>query len=330
MSEQKRTVSDIVIDRILKDVDEKGYMPWQRPYKCYNAFNYFSMTPYRGINRIMLEFGEYMTALQVNQYNKSHGEDFKFQKGIKWYPVVFFKEDKRPVSEDEVNKLFPDWVQVDPRDVYIGIKDGWTYMKNGDSSSYYKRRNILRYSNVAERRYFKNSKGELLPSRIETGEAVLSLSKPKDVYDSYIARSGVFVEENYAGVPCYSPMVDTVYLNPHTKNESTWYSTAFHELAHSTGAKSRLNRIGITHEGMDSAKKDEVYAIEECIAEITASLLCGECGVDGFVTSETTLYDNTVAYVQSWKKRIKDFGKEFIYIASQADKAFNYIMNEDI
>ena len=34
------------------------------------------------------------------------------------------------------------------------------------------------------------------------------------------------------------------------------------------------------------------------------------------------------AYVQSWKKRIKDWGKEFIYIVSQADKAFNYICGD--
>ena len=79
---EKKTVSQILIERFLKDVDEKESMPWQRPYKRYNAFNWSTGTPYRGINRIMLDFGEYLTANQLNQYNKEHNEDFRFQKGI--------------------------------------------------------------------------------------------------------------------------------------------------------------------------------------------------------------------------------------------------------
>ncbi len=37
-------------------------MPWQKPYTQYNAFNYFTLKAYRGINRLILPFGEYLTA----------------------------------------------------------------------------------------------------------------------------------------------------------------------------------------------------------------------------------------------------------------------------
>lgn len=103
------TVADRLIDRFLKDVDTEQTMPWQRPYSRYNAFNYFTLNVYRGINRLMLPFGEYMTANQINEYNKTHHEDFRFQKGIVWYPVVFYKSETRDVSLDDVLKRFKDY-----------------------------------------------------------------------------------------------------------------------------------------------------------------------------------------------------------------------------
>lgn len=324
MSEQKKTASSIVIERFLKEVDKRGYMPWQRPYSCYNAFNYFTMTPYRGINRIILEFGEYLTANQINQYNKEHGEDFRFQKGIEWLPVIFFKEDKKSASVDEVVEALPN---ADLNEEgYLGHKDYWSYWREADGS-FVKKRQILRYSDVAERKYFKNSKGEMLPSRIETGEVEITLSNAQQVFDNYVDRSGIVLDTTHLGVPCYEPYSDTVRLNKHTKGEDTWFSTAFHEFAHSTGAEHRLNRVGVAGLG----KKDKsTYAVEECIAEIAACLCCAECGIYDFETSGTMEHDNHVAYVQSWKKKIQEFDKEFIYICSQADKAFNYIMNKEL
>lgn len=329
MSEQKRTVTDIIVDKFLKEVEKNESLPWQRPYQCYNAFNYFTKTPYKGINRLMLEFGEYMTENQIRDYNKTHNTDYRFQKGIVWIPVIFYKEDKKDCSFDEVVSKIEEGKDIN-KEGYLGYAEGWAYYRTGDS--FYKTRKILRYTNVAERQHFKNSKGGMLPSRIETGEVEITLSKPQEVFDNYIDFSGVKVNKEYPGVPCYVPMLDTIQLNPYTRSEEEWFSTAFHEIAHSTGAAHRLNRVGVTHEGAegDTGKSSEIYAVEECIAEITASLCCAECGIHNFVTSETQSYQNNIAYVSAWKKRIKDFGKEFIYIVSQADKAFNYIMDMEI
>ena len=73
-----KSVTDIVLERLLKDVEENECMPWQKPYTQYNAFNYFTLKAYRGINRLILPFGEYLTATQINEYNKKHNEDFRF------------------------------------------------------------------------------------------------------------------------------------------------------------------------------------------------------------------------------------------------------------
>lgn len=322
---KKKSVSDIIIDKILRDVDDKGCMPWQRPYEMYNSFNYFTLHTYKGINRLLLPFGEYITQKQINEYNRTHNEDYRFAKGIKWYPVVFFKTDVKKVSKETVDTLL-EQKKEDLKSINIKSKGrkylfnymGWSYyIEDGE---YYKEHNILRYTPVADRTFFINSKGETLPSRIECGEVEITMSKPDEVLQNYLDRSGIIVEET-VDIPCYSPSLDLIKLNKHFKDEGCYFSTSFHECAHSTGHPSRLNRDSLIKSDKNS------YAVDECIAEITASLLCAETGIHNFETSGTLAYQTNLAYINSWKKRIKNFGKEFIYIVSQADKAFNYIMS---
>lgn len=322
---KKRTVSDIIIDRFLKDVDEKGSMPWQRPYERYNSFNYFTMQTYRGINRLLLPFGEYITRNQINEYNKKHNDDFRFQKGIEWFPVVFYTVQEKEITKDELLEAFPNTDLS--KEGYVGNEGVWAfYIDNG---KFLRKRSVLKYSDVADRKHFKNSKGEMLPSRIETGMVTVELEEPQKVIDDYIAREGIEVVYDSIGTPCYILGLDKVELNPHVKGEDSWFSIAFHEFAHSSGHMSRLNRKGIHYpEGIGPKEKENLYAVEECIAEITASLLCAECGVHDMVTSGSMAYDNSIAYVQGWKQRVRDWGKEFIYIVSQADKAFNFILGD--
>lgn len=329
------SVSDIIIGRFLEDVDKNNMMPWQRPYERYNSFNYFTMAQYRGINRLLLPFGEYITKRQITNYNIKNGfitvkngkcvdikpEAYRMQKGIKWYPVVYYNTNTKPSNREEVISKFPDIDKnlLNKKDVVIGVHERWVYfIKNG---KYIKSLNFLKYYSVADRKYFRNSKGECLPSRLETGEVEIIKQEPMNVINNYVKRSGVRLITNYTDVPNYTPSSDTVYLNPYIKNEDRWFSTAFHELGHSTGSANRLNREGV----IGSRSSKDVCASEECIAEICACLCCAETGIYDFKTSGTNAYNNNIAYVQAWKERIKDWGSSFIYIVSQADKAFNYI-----
>lgn len=320
-----KSVSDVILDRFLRDVEEENAMPWQKPYTQYNAFNYFTLSPYRGINRLMLPFGEYMTANQIDAYNKANNEDYRFQKGIVWYPVVFYKTDVKEVSYKEVSDIFDIDINSLKEGDYIGHDGSWSYYKT--STGYQKRKGILRYFNVAERKHFKNSKGEVLPSRLETGEVEITLSRPREVVEDYLKREGIKVIDT-GDIPCYNIVLDKIEMNNHCVSEDSWFSVMFHEMAHSTGSVKRLNRVGcrILKDVTEDERK-EIYAKEECIAEMATCLCCAECGIYSFETSNTIEYQNNIAYVQSWKKRVKDWGKEFIFLASQADKAFNRIMN---
>jgi antirestriction protein ArdC len=98
-----------------------------------------------------------------------------------------------------------------------------------------------------------------------------------------------------------------------------FYATSFHELVHSTGHKSRLDRPEITHEGIMLA---DSYSKEELVAEMGAAFLANICGIDG------KTFNNSVAYVQGWMKRIKDDKRLIVKAASQAQKAADFIQNK--
>ena len=90
---KKKTAIEVVVDSFLRRVQQEGVMPWQNPHKFGVSINWVSKKMYRGINRIILPNGEYMTKNQLNKYNEEHDTDFKFQKGIEWFPVVFQDEE---------------------------------------------------------------------------------------------------------------------------------------------------------------------------------------------------------------------------------------------
>ncbi len=77
-------VYDIVTERIMERL-EAGTVPWRRPWHSYPAMNWVSQKPYRGINQILLEPGEYAT---WNQVKRAGG---RVKKGAKSELVTFWK-----------------------------------------------------------------------------------------------------------------------------------------------------------------------------------------------------------------------------------------------
>ena len=137
---------------------------------------------------------------------------------------------------------------------------------------------------------------------------------------NYYRASGVKVTRNATGGAYYRPSTDTVNMPLPEQFNSTdtstatenMYSTELHEIGHSTGHKSRLNRLTLTN--------TKGYAFEELIAEITAALLCVELGI----TSEAR--DDHGHYIASW---LMALGNDVDYIfkaAAEAQKAVDFIL----
>ena len=116
----------------------------------------------------------------------------------------------------------------------------------------------------------------------------------------------------------YRPSNDTIVLPMMSQFAETaeYYSTAFHEMVHSTGHSNRLNRLTQTaHFG------NEEYSKEELVAEIGASALVNQAGLE---TEKS--FRNSTAYVQSWLNVLKN-DKRFIVSASgKAEKAVELIL----
>jgi antirestriction protein ArdC len=92
----------------------------------------------------------------------------------------------------------------------------------------------------------------------------------------------------------------------------------FHELGHSTGHESRLNRAGIAKDkhGFGSGS----YSREELVAEMTAAFLCGHCGID------TATITDSAAYINNWKTHLRGDMRCVVFAAAQAQKAADYIL----
>lgn len=85
-----------------------------------------------------------------------------------------------------------------------------------------------------------------------------------------------------------------VPLKEQFKDGEAFYTNLFHEMAHSTGAESRLGRLKPATFGSAS------YAREELVAEITAAYV----GLQNGLTKH--LKEDTTAYVKNWHDTLKD------------------------
>lgn len=92
------TVYEIVTQQILDKLD-KGVVPWHQPWDNNGAINWGTGKPYRGINAILLDPGEYAT---FNQIDKAGG---KVKKGSKSHLVVFWKFYKKESEEGEETEI---------------------------------------------------------------------------------------------------------------------------------------------------------------------------------------------------------------------------------
>jgi len=115
------------------------------------------------------------------------------------------------------------------------------------------------------------------------------------------------------GRACYAPSFDRIEMPAieQFEHESEYYSTHIHELAHWTGAKSRLDRDLSGRFGSAS------YAMEELVAELSAAFVCAEIGIDGKLQH--------AEYISSWVAKLKEDKNAIFTAASAARKASDYL-----
>ena len=94
-----------------------------------------------------------------------------------------------------------------------------------------------------------------------------------------------------------------------------YYSTALHEMGHSTGHASRLNR-------QFGSKRTEGYAHEELIAEMTSALVGSTMGFD------KKILENNANYLKGWLENLKRNPESITTIMSDVGKASDMIIEK--
>lgn len=98
------------------------------------------------------------------------------------------------------------------------------------------------------------------------------------------------------------------------KDGQEYYGTALHEMAHSTGHPSRLDRL------KPAAFGSPEYAKEELIAELTSAMVGNTLGFDRRIS------DNNVAYLQNWTSALRKEPKFIVSVMADVNKASRIII----
>ena len=150
-------------------------------------------------------------------------------------------------------------------------------------------------------------------------EEVLGIEAGDKVIREYVDREHVLIREEYTDEAYYSPSRDQIVIpgKQQYKDIHEFYSTAFHEMVHSTGHKTRLDR-----DMSQNIFGSEGYSKEELIAEIGSAMLMCTVGID---TKQS--FRNSAAYIQGWLRQIQQDERLVVSAAGKAEKAVKYILN---
>jgi antirestriction protein ArdC len=264
---------------------EDGVAPWRKPWNAAGTMptSLSSGKPYRGANRFIL--GATAAVLGYGSpywgtYKQIEGRGGQIVKGAKSTVVTLWKPFEKMNAEGEmVQSMF-----MTTFNVFNVEQADWT---NGEMPT---------VPEMAEH------------DPIEDAERIAA---------AYLADGPAFSTGGDRAY--YSPSADSIRV-PEMGTFATregYYSTIFHEMIHSTGHASRLNREGIV-EGHSFG--DAIYSKEELVAEMGAAFLCATVGTE----PEATMA-NSAAYIKGWLKALKDDPKMIVQAASAAQKAADLV-----
>lgn len=280
----RKSVYAIVTEQIINAMNA-GEIPWRKPWKC-NGQRNLRGTSYRGINQIVLSSLASSRGYEGNvwmTFNQAKAAGGCVRKGEKGTPVVFWK----PVKKAEAGA------------------DGTTTEKGFM---------LLRYYTV----FHVSQVDGVTVTQSAPAAPVEPIAACESLAASYLTGSGPTISHG-GDRAAYSPTSDAIRMPPRasfTKSEE-YYSTLFHEMGHSTGHGSRLNRKGVTDPIVFGS---HTYGQEELVAEFTAAFLCGHTGI------APATVENSAAYLAHWRTVIKGDEKMVVMAAAQAQKAADCII----
>jgi antirestriction protein ArdC len=278
-------IQEQVTNLIIKEL-EAGNVPWHKGWSTagFMPSNIVSGKAYSGINALILSIigSQYGSPLWLT-FKQAQGLGGSVKKGEKGTHITYYSK--------------------------IAKKDKET----GELESSFAMLKTYVVFNVEQ------CEGVEIPEKFKVErDPVAVLEGIERILATYPNRPEIYYQEQ--GRAYYSPSADTITLPSLAQFESEFEhaQTITHELTHSTGHTSRLNRW----EGAKSMEFGcEDYASEELIAELGSVMLLSEVGVPVNIP-------NSGAYIKGWLKALKNDKSLVFTAAGKASKAVTLMMGE--
>ena len=278
-----------------------------RTYEGSNAFLLFLHTASNGYKAPV-----YMT------YGQLHKEGAHVLKGEKAVPVFkwgFSIKDKdgKKVTEEEFHNMTDDEKKECKRRPFLKIYPEFNIDQTNMSEV-----NKEKYDAVVSQ--FRKTDVPTITDGMYVNKAIDRMMEKQE----WVCKIQYDKEEKGA---YYSPAKDIVVLptkaqfrihpdDPEEcfKDGQEYYGTALHEMAHSTGHPSRLDRL------KPAAFGSPEYAKEELVAELTSAMVGNTLGFDRRIS------DNNVAYLQNWTSALRKEPKFIVTVMADVNKASRMII----
>lgn len=273
-------VYQIITDRVV-ELLESGTVPWHRSWggKWQWPRNLVSGNCYRGINVFLTGCQGYSSPYWLT-FKQAQKLGGNVKKGEKGTQVVFWKQWERENKETGTVDKLP----------------------------------VLRYFTVF---HASQCEGVQVPETETPQNDFTPIEQCERAVAQFELKPSIRHDFDKA---FYRPNDDLVGMPAREAFDAaeSYYSVLFHELTHSTGHSSRLNRKEISES--IAAFGSEDYGREELVAEMGAAFMCGHCGI------EQQTINNSAAYVAGWLKTIRKDAKLVIQAASAAQKAADHML----
>lgn len=287
-----------------------GDAPQNLAGRTYSGANAFFLQMYAG----MYDFKTpvFMTFLQATK------EKLRINKGATSFPVVYWdlsikdengnrvsKEDYQLMSKSQQEKMevFPFLkaysvfnidqtnLEVVNKERYDGLVDKFKAEHREDTQGMYKNQSLDRM--------------------VEKQEWVCPIHAEKQSNDAYYTPNPDVIVVPHKSQFKKGLDQDSIY-----KDGMAYYATMLHEMAHSTGSPTRLNR------SMSGKFGNPTYAKEELVAELTAAMVGNSMGFD------KRILDNNAVYLDNWIGVLRKEPKFIVSVMADVNKAASMILAE--
>lgn len=292
----KKPFYEVVADRLISQL-ESGTAPFQKPWEPGQSiipYNPVSGAKYKGANSFWLTM-QGRSDPRWMTYKQSQSINAQVRKGEKGTLIQYWKfSETKPVLDNSGKPIL-----------------------DADKKPLTKTAQLER-PRVFSAVVFNGEQIEGLPELEQKTSSDNEVFQRHERAENILSNAGVPIHHDQSDSAFYRPSTDSIHLPEREQfiSPDRYYAVALHEVGHSTGHHSRLDR------DLTGAFGSESYAREELRAEI-ASLMIGDELAIGHDPGQHA------AYVSSWIKVLREDPKEILRAAKDAEAIKDYVMERE-